>query len=56
MKQKPIQLDRSKLLGFKLSPLNPAENTGKIPQAKLGDKLGAKLGGKPGVKSGLKPT
>ena len=40
-----IQLDRGKLLGFKLAQSTPAENGGKNSQARLGAKLGAKMGG-----------
>jgi hypothetical protein len=53
--QKRIQLDRSKLLGFKLAQSTPAENGGKNSQDKMGAKLGAKLGGKAGGKIGAKP-
>jgi hypothetical protein len=53
--QKRIQLDRSKLLGFKLAQSTPAENAGKYSQSKLGAKFGAKLGGKAGAKIGAKP-
>jgi len=48
-KAKPIQLDRSKLLGFKLA--TGARNAvGKNSPAKPGAKLGAKIGSKPGVR------
>ncbi|MFZ1073718.1 MAG: hypothetical protein WAO21_09825 [Verrucomicrobiia bacterium] len=53
--QRRIQLDRSKLLGFRLAQSTPAENAGTNPQAKLGAKFGAKLGGKAGAKIGAKP-
>jgi hypothetical protein len=54
--QKRIQLDRSKLLGFKLAQATPAENDGKPSPARMGAKLGAKLGGKVGGKAGIKPV
>jgi hypothetical protein len=54
--QKRIQLDRSKLLGFKLAQSTPAEHGGKNSQARLGAKLGAKMGGKVGAKVGVKPA
>jgi len=54
--QKRIQLDRSKLLGFKLAQTTPAESGGKTSPARLGAKLGAKLGGKVGAKAGVKPV
>ena len=58
MKQnrKHIQLDRSKLLGFKLVPSAPAENAGQSAPTRLSAKLGAKLGGKVGGKAGVKPV
>jgi len=54
--QTRIQLDRSKLLGFKLAQSTPAENGGKNSRARLGAKLGAKMGGKVGAKVGVKPA
>lgn len=58
MKQnrKRIQLDWSKLLGFKLAQSTLTENAGKHSPARLGAKLGAKLGGKIGAKVGGKPV
>jgi hypothetical protein len=58
MKQesKRIQLDRSKLLGFKLVQPIPSENAGQSPQTRLGNKIGAKLGSKAGGKVGVKPV
>lgn len=52
MKQNPkrIQLDRSKLLGFKLAQSAQAKNDGKYSRAKLGAKLGSKAGAKVGVR------
>jgi len=49
MNKKRIQLDRSKLLGFKLAQADQ-KAAGKGSAAKLGAKLGTKLGAKPGVK------
>ena len=54
--QKRIQLDRSKLLGFKLAQSTLTENAGKNSPARLSAKLGAKLGGKAGAKVGVKPS
>ena len=51
-----IQLDRGKLLGFKLAQSTPAENGGKNSRSRLGAKLGAKMGGKVGAKVGVKPA
>ena len=51
MNKKRIQLDRSKLLGFKLAQ-NDQKTAGKSSTNKLGGKLGVKLG----VKAGEKPA
>ncbi|HUB86626.1 MAG TPA: hypothetical protein VMB22_01950 [Verrucomicrobiae bacterium] len=51
MDKKRIQLDRSKLFGFKL-----AQADQKIADKNSPGKLGAKLGVKLGAKPGTKPT
>lgn len=48
MKQNRINLDRSKLFGFKLEAA--ARPAGGKTSAKLGSKLGVKLGAKPAIK------
>jgi hypothetical protein len=47
----PIQLDLSKLFGFKIVF---SENGLKVKQAAIGAKLGSKVGSKVGVKPGSK--
>jgi hypothetical protein len=55
-----IQLDWSKLLGFKLAQSAQPQISGIATEAKigakLGSKLGVKLGGKIGAKVGVKPA
>ena len=51
-----IQLDWSKLLGFKLAQSAQPQVSGNTSNAKLGAKLGSKLGVKLGAKVGVKPA
>ena len=51
-----IQLDWSKLLGFKLAQSAQPQIGGTATGAKLGAKLGSKLGVKLGAKVGRKPA
>lgn len=46
---KPIQLDRSRLLGFKLAPAAPTAD-GRTSGTRLNAKIGSKAGGKVGIK------
>ena len=50
-----IQLDWSKLLGFKLAQSAQPQINDMAAAAKLGAKLGSKLGVKLGAKVGVKP-
>ena len=50
-----IQLDWSKLLGFKLAQSAQPQISGIASDAKIGAKLGSKLGVKLGAKVGVKP-
>lgn len=62
---KPVQLNRSRLLGFKLAPVAPSADgqpSGSRLNAKIGSKAGGKVGVKPpppearlGAKVGIKP-